>query len=216
MADALNRIQLHGLESAGTVDLLTVAATREARDLELNSATAQDLVHRMPGARLLNLSLEDLQNRFGLEPYESMRVLAAIQLGRRVGLASEEKRDAINSSVDAFRHFAYMRGKPSEEFHLCLLDTKNQILETTMVHRGTLNMSVVGGREVFRLAIRGNAKNIIVAHNHPSGDPTPSPEDIAVTQKLREIGDLLDIPLLDHIIVGQNQSVSLQELGYVR
>jgi len=197
------------------MDLLTMAVTRNTADLEHSEVAIKDLMTKRPGSRLLDLSSADLFDIAGLEPYEAQRVLAAIELGRRLAVASESQPRQINSSKDAFAEFAFLRGRPTEEFHTCFLNTKNAVLSTRVMHIGTLNMTVVGAREVFREAIRENAASIIVAHNHPSGDPTPSPEDIAITKKLLEVGDLLDIRLLDHIIVGQNESVSLQEMGYI-
>ena len=94
-----------------------------------------------------------------------------------------------------------------------LLDTKNHILGTITVHIGTLDASLIGPREVFRDAVRENAAALVVAHNHPSGDPTPSPEDIAVTKRLNEVGEILGIRLLDHIIVGKGKYVSLRKEG---
>jgi DNA repair protein RadC len=87
------------------------------------------------------------------------------------------------------------------------------VVSTVTVHIGTVNMSVVGPREVFREAVRENAAALVVAHNHPSGDPSPSPEDIAVTRKLVEVGEILDIPLLDHVIVGDEHYYSMREKG---
>jgi len=94
-----------------------------------------------------------------------------------------------------------------------LLDAKNQLIRRADVHIGTANSSLVGAREVFREAVKDGAVGIIVAHNHPSGDPTPSPEDVAVTRQLRDAGKLLDIPLLDHVIIGESRHVSLRRMG---
>jgi DNA repair protein RadC len=115
----------------------------------------------------------------------------------------------------------YARMKPyfselgSEEFWVLLCDVKNQVTGSAMVSRGTLDASLVHPREVFRLAIAGNAANVVFVHNHPSGDPEPSAEDVTLTERLVEAGRLLGIPVLDHIIIGDTNYVSLAERGEV-
>ncbi len=100
-----------------------------------------------------------------------------------------------------------------EQMRAVLLDTKNNVLRVATVYTGSLNTAVVRIGEVFREAIRANCASIIVVHNHPSGDPTPSPEDVRVTEMLVEAGKLLDIAVLDHIVIGRNRYVSLKERG---
>lgn len=100
-----------------------------------------------------------------------------------------------------------------EVFLVVSLDAKNQVLAIEVCHLGTLTMSVVGPREVFRAAILANASSVVVAHNHPSGDATPSPEDIAATSRLAEVGRMLDIPLHDHLILGAGTFTSLRARG---
>jgi DNA repair protein RadC len=100
-----------------------------------------------------------------------------------------------------------------EELHVMLLDTKNRLLGRKQVYKGSLNTSLIRVGELFKHAIRANANSVVVLHNHPSGDPTPSPEDIAVTKQIVEAGRLLDVDVLDHIIIGQQRFVSLKERG---
>jgi len=100
-----------------------------------------------------------------------------------------------------------------EELLTMLLDTKNRVLETPTVYRGSLNTSLIRVGELFREAIRANCAAMIVIHNHPSGDPTPSPEDVAVTRQIAEAGKLLDVEVLDHLIIGRQRFVSLKERG---
>ena len=102
---------------------------------------------------------------------------------------------------------------PEEVFILITLNTKNIVTGYFEVHRGTINTSLVHPREVFKRALLNNASNIVVAHNHPSGDPNPSKEDIQITERLKEAGNLLGINLLDHIIVGEDKYISLKEKG---
>lgn len=116
-----------------------------------------------------------------------------------------------NSLTVAFNEIFDLQNQSKEHFALLCLDTKNKITGAHIVHVGALNASIVHPREVFQLAILNNAASIAVAHNHPSGDPNPSNEDIEVTKRLRESGNLLGIELLDHVIVGDNRYVSLRE-----
>jgi DNA repair protein RadC len=100
-----------------------------------------------------------------------------------------------------------------EHLRLILLDTKNRVLGTPTIYQGSLNTSLIRVGELFREAIRANSASLILLHNHPSGDPTPSPEDVAVTRQIAEAGKLLDIEVLDHLIIGQQRYVSLKERG---
>lgn len=115
---------------------------------------------------------------------------------------------------DVVRCMSFLADRPTEEFWALLLDGKHRVLAWHQVSVGTLNMSLVHPREVFGAAVRLGAAAIAVAHNHPSGDPTPSREDLAVTKRLRDAGELLGIPLMDHVIIGEASNVSLREQGH--
>jgi DNA repair protein RadC len=124
------------------------------------------------------------------------------------------ERPRIQSPEDAANLLTYEMGVLEQEhLKVMLLNNRNEVLQTVEVYRGSLNSSLVRIGEIFREAIRQNAAAIIVAHNHPSGDPTPSPEDIAVTRALVEAGRLVDIEVLDHIVIGRNRFVSLKAKG---
>lgn len=145
------------------------------------------------------------------------QIQAGIELGRRIAaMATETSTRRIGGSQDAIefcqRRFARLiEDGRQEEFHVVTLDTKNQIIDTHQVTVGTLDASLVHPREVFRVAIKDAASSVILVHNHPSGDPTPSPEDYAVTERLTESGKLLGIDVLDHIVLGQPKSLSIRE-----
>lgn len=144
------------------------------------------------------------------------QIMAGIELGRRVAAVSHRQRiTQITGSADAIRfcqqHFSRLIADGrQEEFHIVTLDTKHQVIDSHQITVGTLDASLVHPREVFRAAIRDAAASIILVHNHPSGDPTPSREDIAVTRRLESAGELIGIEILDHIILGQTQ-ISLRE-----
>ena len=146
------------------------------------------------------------------------QIMAGIELGRRVAEAKGNRQsvrriggcqDAIDYCLTKFSRLA--RDANREEFHIVCLDTKNQIISTHQISVGTLDASLVHPREVFRPAIKDSASSILLVHNHPSGDPTPSKEDIAVTRRLEDCGKTLGIDVLDHIIVGDNCGVSSRE-----
>lgn len=211
----LNRVQETGWSSAAAIDLLAICLSRRPDDTEANQAEARRLFQRYGLARLSDLSVADLKEVAGLEGFEAIRILSAIELGRKAENASKGEVDNITSYSGAKEFFRRLLKNASvERFFAVYLDIKNQVIQTQEINRGTLSSSVVGVREVMREALRCNAARIIVGHNHPSGDPEPSPADIDVTEKLREAAALLDLELLDHIIVGTT-CISLKERGYL-
>ncbi len=145
------------------------------------------------------------------------QIMAGVELGRRIAALSEAKISVkISSSGEAVafcqRHFERLASDAKqEEFHIVTLDTKNQIVDTHQITVGTLDASLVHPREVFRAAIKDAASSIILVHNHPSGDPTPSQEDITVTNRLTECGKTLGISVLDHIVLGNPDAISVRE-----
>lgn len=150
----------------------------------------------------------------GVGEAKAARVAAALELGRR--LAAERAVDAqrIRSPGDVYRICSPgMADLDHEEFRVLALDTQNRIIRELVITRGILNGSLVHPREVFRAAIVEAAAGVVAVHNHPSGDPTPSPEDRAVTEQLREAGKVLDVPLHDHVIVGSSRYFSFAEAG---
>ncbi|WP_334203991.1 RadC family protein [Clostridium tertium] len=120
----------------------------------------------------------------------------------------------VNSPSDAIELFrGFLSESDREQFIVCCMDTKNQPTFVNVVSIGTLNSSLVHPREVFKVAILGNSASIIVAHNHPSGDPTPSKEDITITARLKEAGKIIGIDILDHLIIGEDKHISFKEKG---
>ncbi|MDI9639354.1 DNA repair protein RadC [Kamptonema cortianum] len=213
--DALSRVKHQGLRSVSYADLVSLILSREERDVQANETQAAAIVKRFPGHRLVDIGHADLNAAAGLEAFESLRLLAALELGRRAAGQGKQPTSFINNQEDAFRVFQHLASEVQEHFCAAFLSSKAGIISTKTIHIGTINMSVVGPREVFREAVRESAASIVVAHNHPSGDPTPSPEDIAITKKLAEVGELLNIPLLDHVIIGQGRYVSLRKEGVI-
>lgn len=150
----------------------------------------------------------------GIGPGKGARLLAAFEVGARLTGEGRPTAPRIREPEDVARLFQpRLRDLQVEEFHLLALDSQSQVLRQILVTRGLLNSSLVHPREVFRAAIAEAAAGIIVVHNHPSGDPTPSAEDRTVTRQLAEAGRLLDLPLYDHVIIGGDRFVSLATLG---
>lgn len=212
----LQRVRSLGVKSATSLDLLTVGLARREEDIEAGETSSRDLLARFKGIhRLADLSNEDLKDYAGLDGFEAIRCLALVELGRRIGGAGRGPITQINGPADVFILLDYLSQEKREHFVAVLLDSKNQVLKTSTIHIGTVNASLVGPREVFREAIREGAAALIVAHNHPSGDPTPSPEDINVTERLKAVGEMMDIPLHDHVIIGERNFTSLASQGYL-
>ena len=153
----------------------------------------------------------------GLGPAKASQILAALELGRRLMAESPEERWQIRAPSDAAHILMPVIGHQEQEHFVVLyLDTRNRVTDRETLYKGSLNTSLVRTAEVFRGAVRRNCAAIIVAHNHPSGDPNPSPEDVALTRRLVDAGKLLEIAVLDHVIIGENRYVSLREraLGF--
>jgi DNA repair protein RadC len=163
-------------------------------------------LHRAP--------FNELCNQHGIAEAKAAQIKAAIELGRRLTLEAPEERPAINSPADAAALVQYeMSALEQEHLRVLLLDRRNRVLEVVEIYRGSVNSSQVRVGEVFKEAVRKNASGVIVVHNHPSGDPTPSPDDVAVTRAIVQAGKLLDVDVLDHLVIGQGRWVSLKERG---
>ncbi|MBI3982400.1 MAG: DNA repair protein RadC [Gemmatimonadetes bacterium] len=157
-----------------------------------------------------------LAGGFGIGAAKAARIAAALELGRRLARDDPARLEALRAPADAYYLCApRLRDLVVEEFHLLALDVQHRLLRDVLITRGTLTGSLVHPREVFRAAIAEAAAGVIVVHNHPSGDPTPSAEDRAVTRQLVEAGRLLDVPVYDHVIVGSERYFSFAEAGWL-
>lgn len=169
-------------------------------------------------AGLARVGYAELCEQRGLNHAKSSEIMAALELGRRIASLAPEERARISCPQDAASLLAAeMEPLVQENLVVLLLNTRNQVVGRRTIYIGTVNSSAVRPAEVLRPAIRENAPSFVVAHNHPSGDPTPSPEDIAVTRDLAAAGKLMDIELLDHLIIGRGgRFTSLKEkrLGF--
>ena len=208
------RLARAGESALSTTELLAIILrTGVGGESVLDMATR--LISRyggLPG--LARASLAELQAEKGLGPAKTAQLKAALELGRRMLLAAPDERFVVRSPADVAQlMIAEMAHLEQEHFRALYLDTRNRLLGVETVYVGSLNASHIRVSEVFREAVKRNCAAIIVVHNHPSGDPTPSPEDVEVTRRLVAAGSLLDIEVLDHLIVGQQRFVSLRERG---
>jgi DNA repair protein RadC len=168
---------------------------------------------------LQQASLDELQRVPGLGRVRAAQVKAALEVARRLLFAQPSARLQVKSAVDiATVLLAEMSHLDQEQLRTVLLDTKNRVQTIHTVYIGSLNASLVRVGEMFKEAIRRNSAAMIVSHNHPSGDPTPSPEDILVTREIYNAGKMLDIDVLDHLVIGHGRYVSMRErgLGFAR
>ncbi|WP_205093941.1 RadC family protein [Thalassobacillus pellis] len=178
---------------------------------------AQRLFMHFEGLELLkDASVEELTAIKGIGPVKAVLLQAALELGKRIHHLKPIDRYIIRSPEDGADFvMEEMRILKQEHFICLFLNTKNQVLHRQTIFIGSLNASIVHPREVFKEAVKRSAASIICAHNHPSGDPTPSQEDIHVTRRLAECGKMIGIELLDHIVIGDRKFVSLKEKGYL-
>jgi len=166
--------------------------------------------------KLASASYEELIEINGIGTAKSSQILASIELGKRISVAPNGKGDFISCPEDIVNLFmTEMRFLDKECFKAALLNTKNRVLKVVEVSTGSLSSSVVHPRELYKFAIKCSAASIIVVHNHPSGDPSPSKEDICLTQRLSEAGKILGIELLDHLVIGDGSYVSFKEKGLI-
>ncbi len=209
--ERLAQLGAKALSSAELVAILLRSGIAGKNVLQLSRELITDLgglggLHRA--------SYEELCARKGIGPAKAAQLKAAIELGRRMAVPAPEERPTIQSPEDAAGLLLYEMGALEQEhLRVLLLDTRNRLMRTVEVYQGSLNASLVRVGEVLRDAVRSNAAAVIIAHNHPSGDPTPSPEDVALTRAVVEAGDLLDIEVLDHLVIGKGRFVSMKSRG---
>ena len=163
---------------------------------------------------LYQMRFEELAGQKGVGVAKASRIKAALELGRRLAAAAPDDRVAIEGPEDIVRLLGVeMEAQAQEQLTAVLLDTKHRVIRARMVYQGSVNSAQVRIGELFREAVRLNATAVIYAHNHPSGDPSPSAADIALTADIVQCGKLLDIAVLDHVVIGHGRWVSMKRLG---
>lgn len=208
------RLEHYGPAALSSAELLAIILRVGTQD-ENVIRLAQRLLSTYDGlVGLAKAPFSELTAIKGVGPAKATQLKAAFELGRRLQVAAPQERPVVKSPADAANLLMVEMGLLEQE-HLraLILDSKNHVLKVHTIYVGSLNTAMVRVGELFREAIRINAAAIIVAHNHPSGDPTPSPEDVMVTRQIVEAGKLLNIDVLDHLVICQARWVSLKERG---
>lgn len=210
------RLLRYGSTHLSNQELLAILLGTGTRNESVMDLSNRILMH-FEGIHLLqNAAVEELTAIKGIGPAKAVYILAAIELGKRISSYRPNERYVVRSPEDGANFvMEEMRTLNQEHFVALYLNTKNEVIHQQTLFIGSLNSSIVHPREVFREAVRRSAASIICAHNHPSGDPAPSQEDIHVTRRLVECGKMIGIDILDHLIIGDRKFISLKEKGYV-
>jgi DNA repair protein RadC len=160
-------------------------------------------------------TIQDLCSIKGIGPAKAAQIKAALEIAKRYAQEEIKQGDQLHSSADVFNHYRERMGSlKKEEFYVLLLDAKNRKIKDVRISEGSLTASLVHPREVFNPVIRESAAAVILIHNHPSGDPTPSQEDLHITKRLRDIGEVMGVRVLDHLIIGKGKYISFVDDGY--
>ncbi|GMK47216.1 MULTISPECIES: RadC family protein [Paenibacillus] len=210
------RMMQYGAEALSHTELLAIL---------LRTGTKQESAVHLAGKilkecgslrNLLDMSMSELTAIKGIGPAKAVQLRAGIELGRRIVRSGQGEIVTVRKPQDAANYvMEEMRYLKKEHFVCLFLNTKNHIIARETLSVGTLNASLVHPREVFRAAVKAGSASIICVHNHPSGDPMPSPEDVTLTKRLVEAGELMGIEVLDHLVIGDGRFISLKEHGYM-
>lgn len=208
------RLRDYGPEALADAELLAILLRVGVSGVNVVQLAQQLLIECGGWRGLQQASFHALQGRHGMGAAKAAQLKAALEIGRRLAMLSLEERFQISSPDDVAKLMLIdMAHLDQEHLKTICVDTKNRVLKIQTVYIGTLNAAGMRVGEIFKEAIKINSAALILCHNHPSGDPTPSPEDIAVTRQIVEAGKLLDIEVLDHLVIGQGRYVSLRERG---
>ncbi len=210
-----SRLLLKGPASLSNAELLSIILkTGSAAENAIN--LSQRILSQYDLKQLSAIDVSQLMKIHGIKLAKAAQIAACFELARRLERFESTSKFKINSPEDVYRHlYPAMRESKKETFVELCLDTKNQVIREDTVSVGSLNANIVHPREVFRTALIESAAHIIVAHNHPSGDPAPSREDVDITKKLVETGKIMGIDVLDHVIIGDGRHFSMKEAGHI-
>ena len=212
------KCEQYGAENLTDAELLAVllrTGTKGENSLRLAQKILHPETDRGGLVNLLQWTVEQLRQVRGIGKVKAIQIRCLAELARRMAKAEAlEGLDFSSPNTIARYYMEDMRHRQKEVMKLLLLNTKAKLIGASDISVGTVNATLVSPRELFLEALKKNAVSIILLHNHPSGDPTPSQEDILLTQRVRKAGDLIGIELLDHIIIGDNRYISLREKGF--
>lgn len=206
------RLEAHGPEVLSDAELLALLLRTGGSGADALTVAARLLTRHGGLVGLCRAGAADLTAANGIGPAKSATLRASVELGRRLAARRLDPGAPIRSPADVFHHFhARLRHAAQEHFFVVLLDGRHRVLRHQLVSQGTLTASLVHPREVFRPAVRDSAAALVLVHNHPSGDPTPSSEDRAITERLTRAGEILGVAVLDHVVVAERGYCSLRE-----
>ncbi|QQD86065.1 DNA repair protein RadC [Jeotgalicoccus sp. ATCC 8456] len=210
------RLLLYGPDKLTNQELLAILIATGNKN-ESSLSLAAKILKDLPSIReLRELTYEELTSIKGIGKVKAITILSFIELAIRMHTHSREEEKFIRSPKDVSDILMEkVRFYNQEHFIVLFLTTKNMVIEEKTLFIGSLNSSIVHPREIFREAVKRSAAAFICVHNHPSGDPTPSKEDIEVTKRLKDCGDLIGVDFLDHIIIGDGKYISLKEMSYI-
>lgn len=210
------RLIRQGAESLSNQELIAILLRTGTKEESVLMLANKVLNYFESLHELKHATLEEIVSIKGIGEAKAVQLLAAIELGKRLSQKRVDSRFTIRSPKDAASFLMpEMSSLKQEHFVTLFLNVKNQVMHKQTIFIGSLNSSIVHPREIFREAVKRSAASIICAHNHPSGNATPSPEDIEVTKRLQEAGFIIGIELIDHIIIGDHQYISMREKGYI-
>jgi len=211
------KCKAHGAEVLTDAELLAIfirVGIRGENSIELAKRILESSCLAKGFLGLQHLNIAELMKIKGIGEVKAVQLACISELSKRMARARLKERTAFTSPEDIAEYFMEeMRHKEQEELYVLMMDGKNRLLHYTPLFKGTVNASLVSPREVFIEAMRQQAVGIALLHNHPSGDPSPSREDILITRRIRETGELVGIPLIDHVIIGDTRYVSMKERG---
>ncbi len=207
----------NGVESLSNAELIAILLATGTKEITAINLAENILNYSNDGIRYLTeTTVEELSNIRGMGLAKSAQLIAAVELGKRIALTTKVNNYRIKSPMDVSSLLMEeLRYKKKEYFNILLLNTKHELISIENISIGSLNASIVHPREVFQRAIKRSSSSIILVHNHPSGDPSPSNEDIKITKRLQEAGSIIGIEVLDHIIIGDGTYCSLKEREFL-
>lgn len=206
----------YGADKVSNAELLAIIIRTGSRTASAVNLADKILSKAENLRELPYLSIEELMELKGIGLTKGVQIKAALELGRRIASSFRLEARAISSPKDVADHLMEeMRYYQKEYFKAILLNTKNQIISTEIISIGSLNSSIVHPREIFSTAVKKVSAAVILVHNHPSGDPTPSREDIEVTKRIVQAGEIIGINVLDHLIIGEGRYYSFRESGLI-
>ena len=202
----------YGVTSLSNEELIAIILKTGTKNISVKEISLKILKKYKDISNLNDININDLMKIDGIGEVKAMELISSIELGKRVCSYKTKDKKKISNSYDIYMYYRnLLNNKMQEYFYVLYLDNKKKIIENKLLYVGTINKSIAHPREIFKNAYLNSASFIVCVHNHPSGDPTPSRQDILTTKRMKEAGEFLGIPLCDHIIIGDQTYLSFRE-----